>query len=146
MIVALLPNKVTPEEIIKVLDQASLVQQVIKDLNKFVHVEITRGADFPGRKLVQGKSNRKWVDELKTTEWLGTNTKLDELFISKLISPAQAEGLDKALKKNKDFKKLYEKPEGKQIVVSDKDPRPAIQVSSRAIDVFKEYTIPKELE
>ena len=138
--VKLLPKYITPTEISLLLQNAPLVEQAIKDFKKFITVEIQRGVEYPGYKLVAGRSNRKWKDEVKAAKWMGENTGIEELFKSKLISPAQAEKLSANLRRDEDFKELWDKPEGKPTLVSDKDPRPALQPESRAVDVFRDYT------
>jgi hypothetical protein len=144
---ALLPNQITPEKIKALLERAPLVEQAIKDLKLFVTNEIQRGRPFPGYKLVAGRANRKWIDETKTIKWLRDNTSLEDLFVSKLISPAQTEKLNSKLKRNEEFQKLWDKAEGKPTLVSEKDPRPALQGNSTAIDVFSKYAeAPDKLE
>jgi len=143
----LLPKDITPEAIADLIASAPLIEQAIKDLKLFVQNEILRGRPVPGLKLVSGRSNRKWKDEKQATQWLANNTKIEELFKSKLISPSQAEKLYSALKRNEEFQSLWDKAEGKPTLVSEKDPRPAIPTTSSAIDVFKDYTNgPSKLE
>jgi hypothetical protein len=144
---ALLPSKITPEAIKDILEKAPLVEQAIKDLKLFVTNEIQRGRPFPGYKLVAGRSNRSWVSEQDALKWLRDKTPIDDLFVSKFVSPAQAEKLYSKLKRDKGFQALYEKKEGKPTLVPEKDPRPALQSASAAIDVFSKYAdAPDKLE
>jgi len=136
----------SPEELTKLIDMAPLVEKAIKSILFYVQTDMLKGRSYPGLKLVQGRSNRKWVDEKKTIEWLSEHTEIDELFSSKLRSPSQIEKEVKSLKKNDDFKKLFEQPPGKITLVGASDSRPEIQSESTAVDVFKDYQAPDKLE
>jgi hypothetical protein len=144
----LLPTKITPEAIKELIDKAPLVEQAIKDLKLFVTNEILRGREFPGFKLVAGRANRNWKDEAKALEWLSAHDEIaDDLFISKFVSPAQAEKLASQFKKSSEFQQLWEKKEGKPTLVPEKDPRPALQTDTGPIDVFSQYAeVPDKLE
>ena len=143
----MLPDKITPESIAMLIKSAPLVESAIKQFKLFASQEIQHGRDIPGYKLVSGRSNRKWKDEKDTIDWLANNTEIEEIFISKLVSPAQAEKLAKFLKKSDDFKGLWDKKDGKPTLVSEKDPRPALSSQSKAIDVFSSFASgPDKLE
>ncbi len=93
---------------------------------------LSRGEDVPGYKLVDGRSNRKWVDEEKVVaEW---ENLLPEgaLFEHKLLSPAKLEKLPGVGKGKIDH--LTFKPEAKKAIARDLDPRP--KASSKAQDDF----------
>ena len=144
---SLLPSKITPEAISELIKSAPLLESAIKELKLFALNEIQRGRQIPGLKLVYGRSNRSWKNEKASIKWLSTNTEIDELFISKLVSPAQAEKLAKFLKKSEEFESLWEKSEGKPTLTSEKDPRPAISNTTQAIDVFSDFAeTPDKLE
>ena len=128
-----------PKELVRLIDQAPLVEKAIKSILFYIQTEMLKGEVYPGLKLVHGRSNRKWIDEKKTIKWLSEHTEIEEFFTSKIISPAQVEKEVKSLKKNEDYKKLYEQPEGKITLVGESDKRPAIQTASSAIDVFADY-------
>jgi len=135
-----LPKNVTKEEIAEALDSADRYTAYAKSLYGFAVQELEHGRSFPGKKLVRGKSNRKWKQsETKTALWLGQNTEIEDIYKSKLISPAQAEKLDKTLKKNSAFAMLYEKPLGKTKMVSLSDPRPSVNPSCVATSVFADF-------
>ena len=108
------------------LDQADLVEQWLADLRALAHSMIETGASVPGWKLVPKRANRQWVDEAAATTALrGVGLAEDDLYVSKLVSPAQAE---KALKKTKQVL-----PDGLTVAVSsgstlapESDPRPSV--------------------
>ena len=53
---------------------------------------------------------------------------------------------DRALKKNVDFHKLYNKPEGALKLAKITDKRPAVTVNKTAVDAFKDLPFPDKLE
>ena len=136
----------TPEELIGLIKQASLVEKAIKDIILYAQNEMLKGVEFPGLKLVQGRSNRAWINERQTIAWLSKYTDIEELYNSKIKSPSQVEKEVKSLKKNDVFKSLFNNPPGKTTLVSESDKRPAIQTTSKAVDVFQDYQAPDKLE
>ena len=85
------------------------------------------GEDIADFKLVEGRSNRVWLNEEDAAKKLKNKLDEDELFVRKLISPTQAE---KLLGKNDPlFKNLVHKPEGKPTIAHKSDRRPAIAES-----------------
>ena len=82
------------------------------------------GGTLPNFKLVAGRSQRKWLDVKIAEEQLITLLG-DEAYVSKLISPAQAE---KAMGKVQlsEIANLIHKQEGKPTIAPDTDPRPAL--------------------
>jgi len=135
-----------PEELVKLIDKAPLVEKAIKEIRLYIQTEMLRGVVFPGVKLVEGRSNRKWIDEKETVIWMALNTEIDDLYIPKIKSPSQFEKELKALKKNDKFKELFEQPPGKITLVSESDKRPAVNTTSGAIDVFQDYQAQDKLE
>ena len=114
------------------LDQADLVEQWLADLRGLAQSMIETGTSVPGWKLVPKRATRQWVDENvahKSLQEAGLEE--EDLYVSKLVSPAQAE---KALKKTKQVL-----PDGLTVAVSsgntlapESDPRPsALQIGQQ---------------
>lgn len=103
-----------------ILDNKSLIEKFLKQVEANVCNRLKAGAKFKGYKLVQGKSNRKWVDEAeeKLNELLG-----DKAYEKSLIGITTAE---KLLKKDVVSTLTY-KPDGQMIMASEDDPRPAVK-------------------
>lgn len=127
------------DEAVKFLEEAPNIASFITKIYTYLQAELMSGREVPGMKLVQGKANRKWKDEAAAVKWMAKNASIDEMFESKLISPSKAEKFDRRLKKNEDFKTLFEKPQGKVSMVPENDPRPAFEVQGAAQDVFKSF-------
>lgn len=114
------------EQISTYLRQADMLEQWITDLRAFAHQILEAGKPLPGWKLVPKRATRQWVDEDKAfVAMLNDGIPEDELLISKVVSPAQAE---KILKKH--GKQL---PADQVVAVStgstlapESDPRPAV--------------------
>jgi hypothetical protein len=132
----------TPDisDLMELIDQAPAIKRAVKSIISYVQREMEKGISVPGYKLVHGRSNRKWVDEKKTIEWLSENTGIEELFTTKLRSPSQLEKELITLKKNEDFKKLYHNPPGKITIASEHDKREAVDPNKSAVNVFKEVS------
>lgn len=129
---------VTPAQLTKTLHAINEVMQYAKEIQLFCHAELMKGREVPGFKLVSGRSLRKWKDIEDAEAWLAGNSSVpdDLMFTKKFISPAQAEKMDRQLKKEDDFKALITKPDGKPQLASDEDSRPAIHPND---SVFKDF-------
>lgn len=95
-----------------------------------------RGDNVPGYKVVAGRSNRKWKNEKMAALWLSKNTSIEYFAPTKVISPAQAEKKDRALKKDEIFHALAHKGTGKPTLVLESDKRQPI-----VDDAFKDLDI-----
>jgi len=97
------PTDLTPEQFGAILERADLIETWVKAVRAHAHSMLDRGEPVPGWKLVQKRAIRKWaVDENTLAPMLAVDFDLakDDLFVSKLKSPAQIEKLlDKADKK-----------------------------------------------
>jgi len=113
------------EQISQYLAKADLLEQWIADTRALAHQILEAGKPVPGYKLVAKRAIRQWADEAYTADILGDLLDKDELFTSKIISPAQAEKLLK--------KKGYPLQDNLVVAVSsgstlveESDPRPAV--------------------
>ena len=80
------------------LKKADTLEQWITDLRALAHQVLEVGKPIPGYKLVAKRATRQWVDEDQAlVAMLNEGLPEDELLVSKLLSPAQAE---KVLKKH----------------------------------------------
>ena len=133
-LVAPSPNTLTADEIALLLPKLPLLKQWAGDLEQFALDTLASGGVVPGYKLVEGRSLRQWGSEDEAEE------KLEKLlgssaFVTKLISPAQAE---KALGRAKagEIADLVVKPRGKPTLAPESDPRSAYGDS--AVGLFEE--------
>jgi hypothetical protein len=107
------------------LANCDLLEQWITDLRALAHQMLEADVPVPGWKLVNKRATRQWANEDVADDVLSKIIPKDELYVSKMISPAQAE---KVLKKS--GTKL---PDDLVVAVSsgstlarEDDPRPAV--------------------
>jgi hypothetical protein len=130
------PADLDQERLLFALQHMDTVRAWFNRVEEHAMDRIRAGADFPGFKLVRGRSNRKWKDEAAAEKALAkAGLKKKERMTSEVLSPSQAE---KALKKiGKELPAdLWEKPEGKLTLVPEADPRPPVTALSSAQDDF----------
>ena len=128
---------ITPEEAGAILEKAGDIQAWLADLENLVSSTLLAGQTVTGWKMVEGRINRKFVDELKVVEAM-KNAGYDEslLYERKLITLTQME---------KDFGKkavaetlgeLIVKPQGKPTLAPEKDKRPAFKPEEQLLAEF----------
>lgn len=112
------------EEISNLLPKMDALIGWAQSIQKHALKLLLDGSTLPNFKLVAGRSQRKWLDVKIAEEQLITLLG-DEAYVSKLISPAQAE---KAMGKVQlsEIANLIHKQEGKPTIAPDTDPRPAL--------------------
>lgn len=122
------PPMVTHAQIAEFLTRVPELEKFIKHLRKYAEAAIMAGQEIPGFKIIRGKSNRKFKNEAQAAKWLKQYAGMtdDQLYKSSLVSPAQAEKVNRTLKKDPDFAHLVENPPGKLQLVTENDPRPAV--------------------
>lgn len=117
-------NDLDSDAIGKLLGQADLVEEWIKDLRELAFTMLENDKPVAGYKLVPKRATRQWVDANKAIDFLA-DAKVDPWEMRKVISPAAAE---KLLKKSK-----VALPDDLVVAVStgstlapESDPRPAV--------------------
>ena len=127
----------TPEEAGAILEKAADIQSWLADLEGLVSSTLLSGQPVTGWKMVEGRSNRKFADELKVVEAM-KSAGYDEslLYERKLITLTQME---------KDFGKktvaetlgeLIVKPQGKPTLAPAKDKRPEFKPEEQLLAEF----------
>ena len=108
------------------LKNADMLEQWVTDLRALAHQVLESGKEVPGWKLVAKRATRQWVDEIQAAEALIPmldNPK--DVFVEKIISPAQAEKLLKKEKKELPKDLVVAISSGSTLAPVD-DPRPAV--------------------
>ena len=127
----------TPEDAGKILEQAGDIQSWLADLESLVSSTLLAGQPVEGWKMVEGRSNRGFADELKVVAAM-KSAGYDEslLYERKLITLTQME---------KDFGKkavaetlgeLIVKPQGKPTLAPAKDKRPEFRPEEQLLAEF----------
>ena len=137
------PGSLTREQRVQVLKAKHVLQDwmdavTVQELN-----DLMNGAEPMGFKLVEGRTNRTWVDAEAALKLLNNHLTIDELRPrADLISPAQAEkalkGIELSTKFENKLKGLITRPEGKPTLVPEDDERPALKTGTmfQSLDVI----------
>lgn len=128
------------EEVMQLYPLLDGTEKFIRDLKNYMLDEALAGKKWPGLKLVEGRSNRQYADELSVIEKLtDSGYKEAELTTRKLIGITD---MTKLLGK-KQFKELLEdcalivKPEGKPTLVPESDKRPEVNLVETLLSEFE---------
>lgn len=120
------------EEIAAILPQLDLLTKWVAAVQGHAKGLLEMGEDVPGYKLVEGRSQRKWIDEEAAGKALARKLGAKEAYTKKVITITKAEKL-----LGKDSRLMAdhtEKPEGKPTIAPVSDKRPAI-----VIDVTSDF-------
>jgi hypothetical protein len=119
-------NVLNELEIADILGKADELAKWAKDVQEYaLDVAVKKGVIFPGYKVVEGKSNRKYTDEAKIAEIL-----LEQGFIETIIYTKKLTGItnmETAIGKKEVVRLLgdyIEKPPGKPTLAVESDKRP----------------------
>lgn len=133
------PQILSDEEVSQVLTKVGGLISWAEAVKEHVTAEMKKGKSWPGWKLVEGKSNRIFLDQPKVIALLKEKGYTDEtIYDTKLRSVTQ---MEKALGKS-DFgaflNTFVKKPYGKPTLTTAEDKRAAYDRSKEASDVFNE--------
>lgn len=132
------PALLSYEEIGSILLQAEELQKWAKDIQSYALEQAeNHSAKFPGWKLVEGRSNRKYADESSVTSTLLAEGYGEDTIFKKELLGITA--LEKAIGK-KTFAELLSdlviKPAGKPTLVVESDKRPELNSAASAVSDF----------
>lgn len=120
------PNVLNKFDIADILAKADEFIKWAKDVQDFALEQALLGEQYPGFKVVEGRSNRRYTDTEKVAEILLANDYLEE----EIYKPKELQGISN-MEKVVGKKKLVElvgdyieKPQGKPVLVPESDKRP----------------------
>jgi hypothetical protein len=126
------PTTLDPTQLGHILAAADLIEEWIAAVNRHALAQALKGEIPAGYKLVRKNTLRRWVDEQKAAQALTTlyDLDVDSLWVSKLLSPAQAE---KMLPKDAraSLTPLITRPDGDATLAPLSDKRPALNVDAK---------------
>ena len=133
------PALLTDEEIGEILRQAEEVQKWVADVSAYALEQALAGKQYDGWKLVEGRSIRKYADEIKVADTLKA-AGFDEalLYERKLNGITNMEKLVGKKKLTELLGDLLVKPAGKPVLVPESDKREAINTTEAAKADFTE--------
>lgn len=134
------PALLTDDEIADILAKAESLIAWADDVQEYaLDQAANHGKKWPGWKLVEGRSNRKYADEDRVADWLRGKGIKDAIMYERKMLGLTA--MEKAIGKSL-FAKLPEgliiKPQGKPTLVPASDKRPEINSLAAAQEAFKE--------
>ena len=134
------PELMTDDEVADVLNRAPKLIEWLDSVKEYASSEaLNNNKIWPGFKLVEGISRRKWDSEEKVTEAIFANfpeASEDEIYDLKLKSISEIEKLYGKKAVAEKLKSVIIKPQGKPTLVPESDKRPALGIED-AVSEFK---------
>ena len=131
------PHLLSDDEVAELLEKAQLLSQWASDLWAYAtEAAINEGKEWKGYKLVEGRTNRKYVDEQKVAELL-IKSGYSDIYKQSLLGISEMEKKLGKKKLSELLGGLIVKPEGKPTLVPENDKRPAISMNNTAMADFK---------
>ena len=125
------------EEIAEVLSKADALKKWAEEVYTYAQNEaVVNHKEWPGYKLVLGRSNRKYTDEEDVAE-AAQKAGYTDIFKKSLIGITEMERLMGKKKFNEILGSLVYKPDGKVTLVPDSDKRETVKTATAEAD-FKE--------
>jgi hypothetical protein len=134
------PPLLTEEEIATVLARADELKAWAADVSDYaLDQAVNHGVKYPGWKLVEGRSNRKYTDEKAVAETLERAGYTEEDIYQKTVWGITAMERNLGKKRFMELlKDLVIKPAGKPVLVPESDKRPEINSAASAAADFQE--------
>ncbi len=118
------------EQLARIVRVAPSMREWLTKCETFGAGRLHNGKQFPGFKLVEGRSNRKWTDKAKAIQMLEFIGMTEDDFLTEveLKSPSQVMEILKSMgeldaETKEELSALIDKPPGKAVLVPDDDPR-----------------------
>lgn len=128
------PHLLTEKQLLEVYKQQPMLVDWVNAVADYLLDEALKGKHWPGYKVVEGRSLRKWIDEERVVATLELSHDPKDFMISKL---AGIPAIEKLLGKN-EFSKILGNmiiiPPGKPTLVPESDKRPAMGIEQAKID------------
>lgn len=129
------PYLINDERILKVYESISFIGKYLDAVKSHVLKEALEGKQWPGYKLVEGKSNRQITDEAKALEILEESLyEREQIINSKIKGLGDLEKLLKKANFEKLLGHLIVKPQGAPTLVEETDKRPLFGVAQSQKD------------
>lgn len=131
------PPLMSDEEIAEVLKKADALKRWAEEIYTYAQNEaVVNHKEWPGFKLVLGRSNRKYTDETDAAE-VAKKAGYTDIYKQSLIGITEMEKLMGKKKFNEILGNYVYKPDGKVTLVPDSDKREAVKTATAEAD-FKE--------
>ncbi|MDD9148134.1 DUF2800 domain-containing protein [Sporolactobacillus sp. CQH2019] len=132
------PPTLSNEEIGDVLSKADELRKWAEDVENYALVHAENGEKFPGWKLVEGRSNRKYTDEDQVAvRLIAEEYTEDDIYQKKILAITKMQKLLGKKRFETLLGDLIVKPAGKPTLVPESDKRPEIGSTASAAEDFK---------
>lgn len=129
----------TNDEIGEVLRKAEQLASWVKDISEYaLDQAVNHGVRYDGWKLVEGRSNRKYADDVQVAKTLIDNGYQEEdIYDKKLFGITAMEKIVGKKQLAEILGELIIKPDGKPTLVPESDKRPELNSAAKAAEDFK---------
>ena len=136
------PTSMSDERIAQIMEAAPLMRQLLDGVEAEALRRLKAGQPVPGLKLVNGKGSRAWTlpEDQIAEKLVGMGIPKSAIYVTKLVSPAQAEKLtwekkgEKVTLSERQLKRMeteyVAKVAGKVTVALASDSRPAVEMNA----------------
>jgi len=129
------PHLLTDKQILDVYEKIPQLTDWASAVNKHILAEAVEGKKWKGYKLVEGRSNRKWIDDVKVVaQLIKLKFTADQFMISKLAGIVAIEKLIGKAKFPEVLGGLVVKPQGAPTIAPESDKRPAMGIEQAKED------------
>ena len=129
------PHLLTEAQLLDVYKQQPMLVDWVSAVAKYILEKAKEGKNWQGLKLVEGRSNRKWIDEEKVKTTLSNSNFKTEEFTTTKIQGITA--VEKLVGKSEFYDLLGDlvvKPQGKPTLVPMSDKRPSLGIEQAKED------------
>lgn len=134
------PDLLEDVDVSDILDRKKMFEGWLKAVSEYATSKALEGYQWPGYKLVEGRSNRKYSDEKKIAkELMKEGFKEDSIYTKELLTLMELEKLVGIVIAKKHIAPNVIKPTGKPTLVPLNDKRPQFNGIEAAKEAFKDY-------
>ena len=140
------PSTMRPKTLADLLTKKDIITDYLKAVADWALIQVKdEGMQIPGFKLVEGRSNRKYLDESTVADKLQkAGYSAEQIYDLKLLGISNMEKLLTKAKFNELIGDLVVKPEGAPVLVPETDKRKVWQPKQTAEEAFKDIDLNKE--
>lgn len=129
------PHLLTDEQLLGIFQQQPMLVDWANAVAQYILDQAIKGKQWKGFKLVEGRSNRAWIDETEVIKVLRDSGFNEEQIFNKKLNPITQ--IEKTAHKDffvRSINPLINKPQGKPTLVPEADERPVFNSGSAKED------------
>jgi hypothetical protein len=123
-------TKFDDKELGEIFRHKSKIESWLKDIGEYIRTKLLKHGEYPGFKMVEGRSKRNWnMEDFQVAQKLYEfGVEKEDIFKKSIVTVPQAEKL--LGKKHEGLTELYKKDAGSPTVVHESDKRPALKIGA----------------